>query len=93
MESMGFALWMNDEVAVAQGTHEYRPMGIAVISSTDIFTPRDFRRLDRAKKRTGESFVGLFASLNHVNRFLRHRRSQANKNKLKTASRRLLAII
>ena len=90
---MGFALWMNDEVAVAQGTHEYRPMGIAVVSITDIFTPRDFRPLERAKDRTDESFVGLFASLNHVNRFLRRNRSQPNEKKLKTGSRRLLAII
>ncbi len=28
---MGFALWLDDELAWAQGTHEYRPMGTAVI--------------------------------------------------------------
>jgi len=68
-------------------------MGIAVISSTDMFTSRDFRPLDRAKARAGESFVGLFASLNHVNRFLHRSRSQANRKKLKIGSKRVLAII
>jgi hypothetical protein len=29
---MGFALWMEDEVAWAQGTHEYRPMGSAAMA-------------------------------------------------------------
>ena len=34
---MGFYLWVDDELAWAQGTYEYRPMGTAVISASDIF--------------------------------------------------------
>ena len=38
-EGMGFALWIDAEpgLAWAQGTHEYRPLGTAVISFTDQF--------------------------------------------------------
>ena len=32
--SMGFAVWMSKEEVWAQGTHEYRPMGCAVIAKT-----------------------------------------------------------
>ena len=39
---MGFHLWIDGEVAWAQGTYEYRPMGAAVISTTDLFRRRDF---------------------------------------------------
>ncbi len=41
---MGFAVWIDPEsrLAWAQGTHEYRPMGTAVIARTDQFRHRDF---------------------------------------------------
>jgi hypothetical protein len=42
---MGFALWIDGELAWAQGVHEYRPMGAAVIGVTDRFRHRDFRLL------------------------------------------------
>jgi hypothetical protein len=71
---MGFALWIDSEngLAWAQGTHEYRPLGAAVISFTDQFRPRDFRQsrccpshlVDRA-------FVRFFGSLEEVNGYLR----------------------
>ena len=39
---MGFYLWFDDALAWAQGTYEYRPMGTAVISASDLFRRRDF---------------------------------------------------
>jgi len=42
MSAMGFYLWVDDELAWAQGTYEYRPMGTAVISASDLFRRRDF---------------------------------------------------
>ena len=39
---MGFALWLIDRQAFAAGTHEYQPMGTAVIAATQLFRARDF---------------------------------------------------
>ena len=39
---MGFALWTDGERAWAQGTSEYRAMGVAVIAASDLFRNRDF---------------------------------------------------
>ena len=39
---MGFYLWVDEQFAWAQGTYEYRPMGTAVISKSDLFRRRDF---------------------------------------------------
>ena len=39
---MGFYLWLDDDLAWAQGTYEYRPMGTAVIAASDLFRRRDF---------------------------------------------------
>ena len=93
MGFVGFALWIDGDIACAQGTHEYRPMGVAHIAETDIFKPRDFDRYGRWRPRTDSSFVGLFASLSHVNRFLTVRRSQPNRKKARPGSKRTLAII
>jgi len=89
---MGFALWTDNDTAWAAGTHEYRPMGIAVIAGTCLFTARDFRPAHRLPRRTGPHFRGLFASLGDVNRFLRQSRSQAGKINRKRGSSRQLAI-
>jgi hypothetical protein len=72
---MGFYLWVDDELAWAQGTYEYRPMGTAVISVSDLFRRRDFdpRRRVQAPSRSTE-FVGQFASLGHLNAQLQKRR-------------------
>jgi hypothetical protein len=67
---MGFALWIDGDVAIAQGTHEYRPMGAAAISSATVFTPRDFDRRRRAPRREDPRFAGFFASLGEVNDYL-----------------------
>lgn len=73
---MGFALWMEKELAWAQGTHEYRPMGTAVIGSRTLFAARDFRPSLRAPSRSHDSYIGLFASIGEMNDYLRRSRSQ-----------------
>jgi hypothetical protein len=67
---MAFALWIERDLAWAQGLHEYRPMGVAVIAVTDRFHPRDFRAARPAPPRHGEHYAGLFASLADLNRRL-----------------------
>lgn len=67
---MGFALWVERETAVAAGTHEYRPMGTAVIAVNGTFRARDFSRYRRAPDRRAPHFVGLFGSLEEVNVYL-----------------------
>jgi hypothetical protein len=89
---MGFALWTDDDTAWAAGTHEYRPMGIAVIARSSIFAARDFRPARRLPSRTGPHFRGLFASLGDMNEFLGRTRSQASKKNLSRGSSRQLAI-
>jgi hypothetical protein len=88
---MGFALWIDGETALAAGTHEYRPMGMAVISSSGVFTPRDFRRACRLPPRSGSHFHGLFASLGDLNHYLV--RSRAARPKKKKPPRLLQAIV
>lgn len=67
---MGFALWIDAGIARCAGAHEYRPMGVAVVAETDLFRARDFNPRVRPPARDIESFRGLFASLNDVNRYL-----------------------
>jgi hypothetical protein len=67
---MAFALWIEDDLAWAQGLHEYRPMGVAIVAITDRFHRRDFRSARPAPPRGGEHYAGLFASLSDVNRRL-----------------------
>jgi len=71
---MGFALWIDRDVVWAQGLHEYRPMGVAVISATDQFRSRDFHPARPAPPRSGRNYAGLFASLEELNRTLTRRR-------------------
>jgi len=75
---VGFALWIDDQLAWAQGVHEYRPLGVAVISVTDLFRHRDFRFGSAAPSRGASGYVGLFASLGELNAHLTQRRSQAS---------------
>jgi hypothetical protein len=76
---VGFYLWFDEELAWAQGTYEYRPMGTAVIAASDLFRRRDFdpRRKPRAPG-TAE-FAGQFASLGHLNAHLQKRRSRGRR--------------
>jgi hypothetical protein len=67
---MGFALWIDGDVAWAEGTHEYRPMGAGTVAITDRFRRRDFRPRRRSPSRRAPTFIGLFASLEDLNRHL-----------------------
>jgi hypothetical protein len=74
---MGFYLWTDGEVAWAQGTYEYRPMGTAVIATTDTFRRRGFDARRKVQASGTAEFVGQFASLGHLNMQLRERRKRA----------------
>jgi hypothetical protein len=74
---MGFYLWLDDDVAWAQGTYEYRPMGAAVISSSDLFRRRDFDTRRQPNPPRSAVFAGQFASLGHLNAQLKRRRKKA----------------
>jgi len=74
---MGFYLWLDDEIAWAQGTYEYRPMGTAVISASDLFRRRDFDSRRKAQPPRTAEYAGQFASLGHLNAQLKKRRRSA----------------
>jgi hypothetical protein len=76
MEAMGFYLWVDDELAWAQGTYEYRPMGTAVISASDLFRRRDFDPRRKLQAPPTAEYAGQFASLGHVNGHLQKRRGR-----------------
>jgi hypothetical protein len=71
---VGFYLWLDDDLAWAQGTYEYRPMGTAVIAATDLFRRRDFDPRRKLQAPRTARFAGQFASLGHLNGELRKRR-------------------
>lgn len=70
---MGFALWIDSasRLAWAQGTHEYRPMGMAVVAVSDQFRHRDFGKTRLRPPGLENSFAGFFASLEDLNASLR----------------------
>ncbi len=72
---VGFAVWIDarNTLAWAQGTHEYRPLGTAVIAQTDQFRHRDFLQNRRRPQHLESSFAGFFGSLEEVNAHLRSR--------------------
>ena len=70
---MGFALWIEDDTAWAQGAHEYKPMGAAVIAVSCQFRASDFGRYRNPPSRLAPSFRGLFGSLEEVNVYLSNR--------------------
>lgn len=71
LEGMGFALWTKDDLAWAQGTSEYRALGVAVISITDLFQQRDFKARRPLPSRDPLAFRGMFASIGALNGQLR----------------------
>lgn len=87
---MGFALWIRGDEAVAQGTHEYRPMGVAVISALGVFTPRDFRRRGHALSRMDPSLAGYFASLGEMNDYLKSRAARGGRSRVFQQKRKKL---
>jgi hypothetical protein len=70
---VGFYLWFDKDLAWAEGTYEYRPMGTAVIAASDLFQQRDFGRRSRRPPDTAK-YAGHFASLGHLNEQLERRR-------------------
>lgn len=70
---MGYALWVDRETSQVwvKGTHEYRPLGTAVIARSDQFRHRDFRRARRVPEGLHGAFAGFFGSLEEVNARLR----------------------
>jgi hypothetical protein len=95
---VGFALWIDGDTAWCAGTHEYRPMGVAVIAVSSLFSARDFHGLRQAPgERSGDLFRGLFASLPDVNFYLERRRRQLSDPvpapKRRAALRRQLAVV
>jgi hypothetical protein len=73
---MGYYLWTDGELAWAQGTYEYRPMGTAVIANTDLFRRRDFHARRKVQAPRTAEFLGQFASLGHMNMQLKERRKR-----------------
>ena len=65
---MGFYLWVADDVAWAQGTYEYRPMGMAVVAVSDLFTRRDFDPRRKTRPPASARYLGQFASLGQIER-------------------------
>lgn len=84
--NMGFALWMMGDVVWAQGTHEYKPMGAAVIAASSMFRARDFSPKRKPPRRSVEGFAGLFASLEDINRHLARTRSRTGRRNLRRPS-------
>jgi len=76
---VGFHLWVDDDLAWAQGTYEYRPMGSAVISASDLFRRRDFRPRRQWLPPQAARYAGQFASLGHLNTQLIQRRRVAKR--------------
>jgi hypothetical protein len=70
---VGFALWRQGPLVYCAGTHEYRPMGTAVVHERGVFTARDFSPGTIGLRRGADGFVGYFASLSEVNAYLGRR--------------------
>jgi hypothetical protein len=70
---MGFAVWIDEasDLVWAAGTHEYRPMGTAVVARTDQFRHRDFLQSRQRPAHLDQSFAGFFGSLEELNARLR----------------------
>lgn len=91
---MGFALWIDSDVAWCAGTHEYKPMGVAVIATSSLFYSRDFDAFRQAPgERSGRLFRGLFASLPDVNSYMVQQRSKPDHRQNRPGLRRQLATV
>jgi hypothetical protein len=73
---VGFYLWLDRDVAWAQGTYEYRPMGAAVVAASDLFTRRDFDARRKLSIPVTARYLGQFASLGQVNGILQDLRKR-----------------
>ncbi len=88
---MGFALWVEGDVACAQGTHEYRPMGVAYIARNGRFTARDFRPGEASSP--DACFRGYFASLGELNAYLHSRRARVTPRRFGGKRNPVLAVL
>jgi len=77
-DTLGFAIWIDEQerVAWAQGTHEYRPMGVAVVAITGQFRAADFRQSLRRPRSADPLFAGFFGSLETVNDYMREHKKR-----------------
>jgi len=73
---VGFYLWFDDALAWAQGTYEYRPMGTAVISASDLFRRRDFNARRKLRPPETAKYAGQFASIGEINQQVQIRRKK-----------------
>ena len=89
---MGFAVYASDDQLWAKGTHEYRPMGVAVIAGSSVFTSRDFHQRRQPPDAAQARFIGYFASLGEINGFLIRRRSQGLRIRRKQRPDRAISI-
>ena len=80
MNAMGFYLWLDEQFAWAQGTYEYRPMGAAVISKTDLFRRRDFSPRRPVRAPLTAQYAGQFASLGQLNHQLKKNRTERGRS-------------
>jgi hypothetical protein len=78
---VGFALWIKDDLAWAQGTSEYRALGVAVISATDLFQQRDFKPRRIPPSRDPFAYKGMFASIGALNAQLRRPGRRAHRSR------------
>jgi hypothetical protein len=76
---VGFYLWLDEDSAWAQGTYEYRPMGVAVIARSDLFRRQDFSPRRKTGQGRNAEFAGQFASLGHLNAQMEKRRRKTSK--------------
>jgi len=74
---VGFYLWLDRDLAWAQGAYEYRPMGTAVIAASDLFRRRDFDPRRKLPGPGSAQYAGQFASLGHLNGELKKRRRRS----------------
>ena len=83
-------MWLDNGLAWAQGTYEYRPMGATAISATDLFRRRDFDPRRRLQTPATAEFAGRFVSLGHLNAHLRERRGKGGRPEADAARRYVL---
>ena len=83
---MGFYLWLDPDVAWAQGSYEYRPMGAAVVAASDLFTHRDFDSARKVSLPPGARYLGQYASLGQVNGVLQGLRRRGSQGALRARS-------
>jgi hypothetical protein len=91
---MGYALWVDGELAYAEGTHEYRAWGSAVVGMRTQFRLKDFRPQRGKRPRQGKEFIGLFPSLEELNIYLRvQNTNQGSQPERHRDANRMLAIL